>query len=198
MVKKLLVLALLAAVVFTGLAFAQRGLAADPKTEPPSGGGVPVATIDDGEQPKPRKAPEDYDAETKKQAGKSTGTGMTPVMRARLRNALKAAADAGVELSVTSGWRSSARQQRLFDEAVARYGSRKAASRWVLPPGDSMHVGGRAVDVGPAAGMAWLEQNGWRWGLCRRYDNEPWHFEPLTRPGSACPPRESHAVTSRS
>jgi D-alanyl-D-alanine carboxypeptidase len=195
MVKKLLVLVLLGVVVYAGLAVT-RSRQASGQAEAAGAGGVPAVPVTTtAGRPKKAKVPEDYDAESRRQAGRSTGTGMTREMRARLRRALAAARDAGVELTVTSGWRSAERQQRLFDQAVARYGSRDKASRWVLPPADSEHVKGRAVDVGGPAGMAWLEENGWRFGLCRRYDNEPWHFEPLTRPGYACPPRQRHAVT---
>jgi len=68
------------------------------------------------------------------------------------------------------------------------------ARRWVLPPGESAHVRGGAVDVGPESGARWLEQHGVRFGLCRRYDNEPWHFERLAAAkGSTCPRREPHA-----
>ncbi|WP_269205274.1 D-alanyl-D-alanine carboxypeptidase family protein [Motilibacter aurantiacus] len=97
---------------------------------------------------------------------------------------------------MTSGWRSARHQRRLFDRAVAQYGSREAASRWVLPPDDSAHVRGQAVDVGPAEGMAWLEERGAAYGLCRRYANEPWHFEPLTEPGGTCPALEPYSVPS--
>ena len=67
----------------------------------------------------------------------------------------------------------------------------------MLPPKYSAHVLGKAVDIGPTAAMTWLNQNGWRYGVCRRYDNEPWHFEALTAPGTKCPPREPHAVAAR-
>jgi D-alanyl-D-alanine carboxypeptidase len=63
----------------------------------------------------------------------------------------------------------------------------------VLPPEESEHVTGRAVDVGPEAGIAWLREHGVRFGLCQRYANEPWHFERLAgAKGSACPPMEAH------
>lgn len=62
-----------------------------------------------------------------------------------------------------------------------------AARRWVLPPDDSTHVTGRAIDVGPRAGAAWLQTNGVRWGLCRTFDNEWWHFELVAVPGTRCP-----------
>lgn len=116
-----------------------------------------------------------------------------PVRRAVARATTAAAAD-GVELRVTSGWRSRARQQRLFEAAVDKYGSAARARRWVLPPGESQHVRGGAVDVGPASAAAWLEQHGVRYGLCRRYANEPWHFELLApAKGQPCPALQPHA-----
>jgi hypothetical protein len=100
---------------------------------------------------------------------------------ADLRDAfVRARADAsgdGVVLHVNSGWRSAAHQQRLFDEAVSQYGSEEEAARWVARPGTSVHESGDAVDVGPETGAAWLAGHGAAYGLCRVYDNEPWHFE---------------------
>ena len=127
-----------------------------------------------------------------------TGTGDTahldPALLRAVTRAQTEASRSGVELSITSGWRSHADQRTLFEAAVAKYGSERAASRWVLPPGRSRHERGLAVDVGPSAGAAWLERHGVKFGLCRRYDNEPWHFERLAAAkGSACPVREKHA-----
>jgi D-alanyl-D-alanine carboxypeptidase len=127
-----------------------------------------------------------------------TGTGdtghLTPALQRAVRLAIDAARADGVDLAVTSGWRSAAHQQQLYDEAVAKYGSPEVARRWVLPPGESAHVRGEAVDVGPPAAARWLETNGVRYGLCRRYANEPWHFERLAAAvGSRCPPLEPHA-----
>lgn len=112
---------------------------------------------------------------------------LTAEMAARVDQAIRAAAEAGFSLTVTSGWRSRDYQQGLFDEAVERHGSEEAARQWVLPPDESMHVRGLAVDVGPEDAAAWLADHGWQFGLCRRYANEPWHFEPTTAPGGACP-----------
>ncbi|WP_344241307.1 D-alanyl-D-alanine carboxypeptidase family protein [Kribbella hippodromi] len=120
--------------------------------------------------------------------------GLSPKLRSRLKKAIAAADRDGVTIRITSARRSTTKQQRLFDEALQQYGSYKLATRWVLPPKYSAHVQGKAVDIGPAAAMTWLNQNGWRYGVCRRYDNEPWHFEALTAPGKKCPPREPHAV----
>jgi hypothetical protein len=120
--------------------------------------------------------------------------GLSPTLKKRLARAIAAAKADGVTIRITSGRRSAAKQQRLLNEAIKKYGSYKAATRWVLPPKYSAHVQGKAVDIGPTAAMTWLNKNGWRYGVCRRYDNEPWHFEALTTPGTKCPPREPHAV----
>ena len=121
-------------------------------------------------------------------------TGLSPALRRSVDAAIAAAAAEGVELRVTSGWRTVEEQQALYDEAVATHGSAERARQWVLPPEESAHVRGEAVDVGPQAGAAWLQQNGERYGLCQRYDNEPWHFERLAGAlGSRCPAREPHA-----
>lgn len=127
-----------------------------------------------------------------------TGVGdtahLTPALHRAIVRAIAAAGAEGVDLTITSGWRSAAHQQELYDQAVRKYGSPEAASRWVLPPASSAHVRGQAVDVGPKSAAAWLESNGVRFGLCRRYDNEYWHFELLAAtPGSTCPQREPHA-----
>ena len=119
---------------------------------------------------------------------------LQPAMRHAVERALAAAHAAGVELRVTSGWRSAEHQQALYEQAIDKYGSPEKARHWVLPPSESEHVRGGAVDVGPAPGARWLEEHGVRWGLCRRYDNEPWHFERLAGAvGSSCPAREPHA-----
>lgn len=118
---------------------------------------------------------------------------LTPAMRRSVERAIAQARSEGVELRVTSGWRSEEHQRRLFRDAVRKYGSPAAARKWVLPPGESAHVRGEAVDVGPASGADWLARNGERFGLCRRYANEPWHFERLAGAiGSTCPPLEPH------
>ncbi len=93
----------------------------------------------------------------------------------------------GVELRVTSGWRSAEFQQRLFDEAVTRYRSEQEARRWVQPPDKSKHVTGKAIDIGPTNADDWLIQHGAAHGLCQAYANEMWHFELLTTKGGQCP-----------
>jgi zinc D-Ala-D-Ala carboxypeptidase len=94
-----------------------------------------------------------------------------------LRQAATNAAGDGVEFVVDSGWRSPAYQEQLLDEAVLKYGSEAAASRWVATPRTSAHVSGDAVDIGPSGAAAWLSEHGAAYGLCQVYGNEPWHFE---------------------
>ena len=113
---------------------------------------------------------------------------LRPGLRAAVMAAARAAAEDGVDLRVTSGWRSAALQQALFDQAAVQYGSVEAARAHVLPPDRSEHVTGDAVDVGPTDAMSWLQQHGAELGLCQTYGNEPWHYELATSPGRACPP----------
>ncbi len=94
-----------------------------------------------------------------------------------LRQASTGAGGDGVELHVNSGWRSSAYQEQLLDEAVSTYGSRTEAARWVATPATSPHVSGDAVDIGGTDATAWLSEHGARYGLCQIYLNEPWHYE---------------------
>lgn len=117
-----------------------------------------------------------------------------PSLSRAIGRAQIAAQGAGLDLQVTSGFRSAQTQQRLYDQAIATYGSSQSARRWVLPPAESAHVRGLAVDVGPPAAAAWLEKHGVRFGLCRRYVNEGWHFERLAPAiGQRCPAMEPYA-----
>lgn len=102
---------------------------------------------------------------------------LDPALLAALRRATEDAADDGVTLRVNSGWRSPAYQEQLLRDAVAEHGSEEEAARWVATAETSAHVSGDAVDVGPSEAAAWLAEHGAGHGLCRVYDNEPWHFE---------------------
>jgi zinc D-Ala-D-Ala carboxypeptidase len=106
-----------------------------------------------------------------------------------LRQAATNAADDGVEFLVDSGWRSPEYQERLLREAISKYGSEEEAARWVATPNTSAHVSGDAVDIGPSDAAAWLSEHGARYGLCRIYGNEPWHYELRPEAGDhGCPP----------
>lgn len=114
-------------------------------------------------------------------------TGLDPELERRFAGAVEAAAADGVEMTLTSGWRSAEDQAALVETALATHGSAEEAHRWVLPPERSAHVAGLAIDVGPTDGALWLEQHGAQHGLCRVYANELWHFEPVVEPGGTCP-----------
>jgi zinc D-Ala-D-Ala carboxypeptidase len=121
-------------------------------------------------------------------------TGLTPATRAAFTAArTRAFWQAGELIGLTSGFRRAEEQERLFAEEVRRSGSPAAARLRALPPGESRHVTGTALDVRPAEGARWLEVHGPRHHLYRVYDNEWWHFEyrpegpprRLTHPGAA-------------
>jgi D-alanyl-D-alanine carboxypeptidase len=102
---------------------------------------------------------------------------LDPALRAALQAATRDASHADVEILLTSGWRSAAYQDALLADAVADYGSAAEAARWVATAATSLHVRGAAADVGGAGADEWLADHGARYGLCRIYDNEPWHVE---------------------
>lgn len=124
-------------------------------------------------------------------------TELHPLLATRFSVAQSFARADGVELSLTSGFRSLARQQMLFDREVVIRGSESEAAKWVLPPKFSKHPRGLAIDVNYPDGRAealWLERNGSRFGLCRVYANEWWHFEGVIAPGQACPELAPNAL----
>jgi D-alanyl-D-alanine carboxypeptidase len=127
-------------------------------------------------------------------------TALLPKFKARYSAAKAAAKSKGYTLAITSGYRSLAQQKILYKRAIARHGSAAEASKWVLPPEKSNHPWGIAIDINYGVGgtkgkkaAAWLEKNGYKYGLCRRYENEWWHFEPLVAPGQKCPKMEPYA-----
>lgn len=120
-----------------------------------------------------------------------------PLLLNRFNAAKIAAAREGVSLYITSGFRSRERQGELFAEAVEKYGSETEAAQWVLPPQYSHHPEGLALDInypGGRPGAQWLDRNGDRFGLCRVYANEWWHFEAVSAPGAPCPPMAPNAL----
>jgi zinc D-Ala-D-Ala carboxypeptidase len=113
---------------------------------------------------------------------------LDPQLLAAVQQAANAASADGITMTVTSGWRSPQFQQRLLDSAVAQYGSLAAAREFVQTPEASKHVIGEAVDIGGVGADQWLIANGARFGLCRIYANELWHFELATDAAGNCPP----------
>jgi hypothetical protein len=94
---------------------------------------------------------------------------------------LEAAEKAGRNIGIKSGYRSVARQKQLFDAAVKKYGSVKAARKMVAPPGLSQHNLGTAADLsyGSKEDIEWAHANAKKYGLNFRMPWENWHIEPL-------------------
>lgn len=113
---------------------------------------------------------------------------LDPALLDALRDAATDAADAGLTLTMNSGWRSAAYQNQLLSEAIAEHGSAEEAARWVATAATSPHVQAAAADLGPSPVTAWLSEHGAEYGLCQIYANEPWHYEFRREAiGSACP-----------
>ncbi|GAA2066862.1 M15 family metallopeptidase [Catenulispora yoronensis] len=119
-------------------------------------------------------------------------SGLTPPTRAALTAAQAAAARVGVTLTVNSGYRSDAYQQRVYDCWVKQTGSVREARLHALPPNESAHVQGIALDIAPPSSAEWLARTHGGYGLCRRYANEPWHFEYQVSYKKGCPALLSH------
>ncbi|GAA0996306.1 M15 family metallopeptidase [Nocardiopsis tropica] len=112
---------------------------------------------------------------------------MDPELLEAVRAAAAEAREDGVDVVVTSGWRSERYQRFLLDAAVTVYGSEEEAARWVASAESSSHVSGDAVDIGRTDAADWMGRFGDAHGLCRTYANEMWHFELAAGPGGACP-----------
>jgi len=119
---------------------------------------------------------------------------LDPALLSAVQKASEAAAAQGVTVKINSGWRSAGFQQRLFEDGVRTYGSVDAASQFVASPETSMHVQGKAVDVGGPDAAAWMSLNGPRFGLCQVYANELWHYELTADGGGNCPPMRPNAA----
>lgn len=107
-------------------------------------------------------------------------------------------AEAGLDFSVQSAYRSFESQTRVYDDDVARHGQAYADTD-TARPGHSEHQTGLAVDISAIPAKCsldacfadtpqgqWLAANAWRFGFLLRYPAdkvavtgftfEPWHF----------------------
>ena len=106
----------------------------------------------------------------------------------------------GIELMVSSAYRSFDYQDRLYQRHVDQLG-RDAADLVSARPGHSQHQLGTAVDFGSisdgygeTANGRWVAQHAWRFGFSLSYplgatertgyNYEPWHFRYLGRVGT--------------
>ena len=121
--------------------------------------------------------------------------GVNPTASAALKQLQQAAANAGHNIPLISGFRSYSRQQTLYNNYVARDGQ-ALADTYSARPGHSEHQSGLAFDVGkldnnygstPAG--TWLKENCHKYGFIIRYPKgkesitgyqyEPWHIRYL-------------------
>ncbi len=121
-----------------------------------------------------------------------------------LARMIAAAASAGLELVLISGFRSVEYQAKLFAKGIEKRGSEVEAARWVAPAGHSEHHTGLAVDLGegpepesdvePAFGNTasyrWLAQHASSFGFEMSFPAnnpqgvgcEPWHWRFIGTP----------------
>jgi hypothetical protein len=108
------------------------------------------------------------------------GKPMCPAVAAAFDLMDAAARSQGIDLVVTSGFRSDAEQAVLF--------ARHPDPRWVAPPGRSRHRDATELDLNMLAGgaaHAWLAAHGGGFGFLQRYSWEPWHWGYLPGCGEA-------------
>jgi hypothetical protein len=79
-----------------------------------------------------------------------------------------AAAADGIQLMISSAWRSDAEQAILF--------AQHPDPKWVAPPGTSLHRLGTELDIGPISAYPWLAAHAPEFGFKLRYPWEPWHW----------------------
>jgi LAS superfamily LD-carboxypeptidase LdcB len=87
----------------------------------------------------------------------------------------KAAGKKGVELRIRSGFRSYAKQAKLYKQY------RRGQGNLAAPPGYSNHESGRALDLNVTNHKAldWLQSHGATYGFHRTVPGEAWHWEYL-------------------
>lgn len=123
----------------------------------------------------------------------ATLEGADPTFAANVQAMIAAS---GGRLYLRSGVRNKAHQTRLWNAALAKYGSAAKARKWVAPPGRSFHEKGLAVDFG--GDLKWAQANAHRWGLHQALGNEPWHYEPIgSRKGAKVPPSSTYGQLQR-
>ncbi|MCF2532988.1 D-alanyl-D-alanine carboxypeptidase family protein [Yinghuangia soli] len=144
-----------------------------PSTGPSKAGSKsPTSTASTGS-----KAPVDTDGDgVSDDPGARDPGKLTAAASAAYSAAKQAMAAEGVQMTLTSGKRSYQHQKDLWEQEVAKTGSSAAARNRVLPPDESSHVDGIAIDINQAA-QPWMKAKGAQYGWCQIYGNESWHFE---------------------
>ena len=122
----------------------------------------------------------------------SYGSGITSATQAAFNKMRDAAAKDGMNLYISSGFRSYSTQKRIYNNYVARDGV-KEADTYSARPGYSEHQSGLALDLNTIGNAfngtpqaIWLEKNCYKYGFILRYPKgkmnetgyvyESWHF----------------------
>ena len=162
--------------------------------------------VEDISVPSLTKAPYGYSVGNlirKDDGGSVSGTqGLTDDFSQRLTQMILDARAQGVNLGVGSGYRSYEKQEKLWKQALKKYGSPEKARKWVAPPGGSFHNKGLAVDLnanGQFLGKdannkatEWAHANAKKYGLHFRMGHEPWHIEPIEKTKSNSDKENEH------
>jgi LAS superfamily LD-carboxypeptidase LdcB len=103
----------------------------------------------------------------------------------------KAASRKGVDLRIRSGFRTFAKQERLYKQY------RRGDGNLAAPPGYSNHESGRALDLYVTNHKAfdWLQEHAHTYGFHRTVPGEAWHWEYLGDEDKAAisrPERKKH------
>jgi hypothetical protein len=96
------------------------------------------------------------------------GKPMRPDVAAAFDRMAAAAHADGVDLIVTSAFRTNAEQAALF--------AAHPDPKWVARPGTSLHRLATELDLGPSSAYAWLAANAGRFHFVQRYSWENWHW----------------------
>ena len=104
---------------------------------------------------------------------------------AGLAKIMSLAKSRGIQVKVTSAYRSVDQQEFLWERALTKYGSTQAARKWVAPPGKSRHNYGKAIDMhlyrqGKKISQKEFDEIIALAGMYRPMSWEGWHVEPLS------------------
>lgn len=102
-----------------------------------------------------------------------------------LNNLMYITSQKGIKVKVSSSYRSVEHQRDLWNKALKKYGSVKAARKWVAPPGKSNHNHGVALDVSMYKNGKKISQREFdnviaQAGFYRPMSWEGWHIEPIS------------------
>jgi hypothetical protein len=107
------------------------------------------------------------------------GKPMRPDVALAFDRMYAAARAEGVDLVITSAFRTDEEQARLF--------AAHPDPKWVAPPGHSLHRLATELDLGPPSAYGWLAQHAGEFHFVKRYSWEPWHFGYALNAGSRTP-----------